>query len=355
MKIPASELWMHRGRVLLDVRTPAEFARGHIPGALNLPLFSDDERAEVGTLYKQTSPEAALLRGLELVGPKMRALVEQARRLAPQGNVLLHCWRGGKRSESMAWLLRLAGFDALTLEGGYKAYRRHVLESFERRRLKIIVLGGKTGCTKTALLHRLRQLGEQVLDLEGLAHHKGSAFGALGQPAQPMPEQFENDLFEEFRRLDPTRPVWVENENRAIGRVFIPEAFWRQMKAAPLINIALPLERRIQNILADYGAFPREELAEAFRKIHKRLGGQNLLAALQALEAGDLRRAVEIALTYYDKAYQHYLDKNQAPHILRLEFQDEPLDAIAEALRRCARENAGAFFPEPLESQTFPR
>lgn len=307
-------------RVVLDVRSPGEYAQGHIPSAVSFPLFSDEERAQVGIFYKQKSKEAALELGLEIVGPKMAGFVRRAADLAPERRLAVHCWRGGQRSASMAWLLRQAGFDVATLEGGYKNYRRHVLDSFGNWNLKIMVVGGKTGTGKTKILHALRDLGEQTIDLEGLAHHKGSAFGFIGEAPQPTVEQFENDLFDALLGLDPARRVWVENESRSIGRVYIPEGLWATMKNAPLLNIEIPDEARIQHLLADYVSTDKADLETAFRKIDKKLGGQHFKTALEALASDDFATAARIALDYYDKTYQHCLDTNPSPDIRHLKF-----------------------------------
>ena len=207
-RITAEEIFqLEPDRMLLDVRTPAEFAQGHVPGAQNLPLFSDEERAEVGTLYKQVNPERAFLRGLDLAGAKMSWYVREAMRLAPNRKVAVHCWRGGQRSGSLATLLSFAGFDVQVVQGGYKAYRTHVLEQFALRKSKFVVLGGKTGSGKTEILKQLASLGEQVIDLEALANHKGSAFGALGEEPQPRVEQFENNLFAILKKMDHQRRI----------------------------------------------------------------------------------------------------------------------------------------------------
>ncbi len=307
--------------VVLDVRSPGEFQQGHIPGAVSFPLFSDAERAEVGTLYKQKGPDAAMLRGLEFVGPKMAEFVREARRISPTRKVAIHCWRGGKRSKSMAWLLESAGMEAVVLEGGYKAYRHWVLEFGPLESLDFCIIGGKTGTGKTKILRALRNLGEQIIDLEAMANHKGSAFGAIGEAPQPTAEHFENGLFEVLRSLDPTRRVWLENESRSIGKVFIPDIFWAKMKHAPLINVEIPMEDRIQNLLDDYAPYPVSDLASAFEKIDRKLGGVQFKKAIEALEAGDLATAAEIALWYYDKTYQHCLDNNISPKIHFLPVQ----------------------------------
>lgn len=332
-RLPVVEFLANRsGRTVLDVRSPGEYAQGHIPGALSFPLFSDAERAEVGTMYKQVGKEEAMELGLRIVGPKMESFVKQAKILASNRQLAVHCWRGGQRSGSMAWLFRQAGFEVITLEGGYKAYRHHVLESFEKSDLNIVVLGGRTGSGKTKILHALRDLGEQILDLEGIAHHKGSAFGFIGEAPQPTVEQFGNDLFAAIGTLDPDKRVWVENESRSIGRVFIPDGFWFHMRAASLVNIRVPEEARIQNLLADYVLSDRTELEIAFQKIASKLGGLNLKTALEALEQADFVTAARIALSYYDKTYQHGLETSTASNIRRLEFNHGDAQEIAKAL-----------------------
>lgn len=332
-KISIQQHWQdEESPVLIDVRTPAEYVKGHIPGAVNLPLFTDEERVVVGTTYKKKSPEKALLEGLDFVGPKMSGFIRQAKSMAPNKKVTVHCWRGGKRSFSLAWLLGIAGFEVQTLEGGYKAYRSEVLIGFETIKQKILVLGGRTGCGKTAILKELAHLEEQVIDLEGMANHKGSAFGWIGEEEQPSVEQFENDLFELWRKFDQTKRLWVENESKNIGSVWLPQQFWDQLKAAPLINIDLPHEERIEILVEMYGGYDSSLLITAFEKIKKRLGGQHLTAALEHLEANDIGAAAGIALAYYDKSYQRLLEKNLAPNILMLKFEGKSAGEIAKEL-----------------------
>lgn len=320
------------GRVLLDVRSPGEYHHGHIPGALRFPLFSDEERARVGTCYKQRSAEEAMEMGLDIVGPKMGEFVRSARRLAPDRRLAIHCWRGGQRSGSMAWLMRQAGFDVVTLKGGYKQYRHFVLNSFQENQLQLRIVGGRTGSGKTQVLHQLARLGEQIVDLEALAHHKGSAFGSIGEPEQPTVEQFENNLFHALRTLDPARRVWLENESRSIGRVYIPPAFWHYMRQSPLFNIQIPEQARIDNLLRDYVRTDKSALEAAFRRIDKKLGGQHLKAALEALAADDFATAARIALRYYDKTYQHGLESYASDKIQMLEYEHGDAERIARDL-----------------------
>ncbi|MBL7829128.1 MAG: tRNA 2-selenouridine(34) synthase MnmH [Saprospiraceae bacterium] len=317
---------------VLDVRAPKEFIQGHIPGAISFPLFNDVERAEVGTCYKQKGKEKAFELGLRIVGPKMEGFVQQARAHAHGGKILVHCWRGGQRSGSMAWLLKQAGLEVETLAGGYKAYRNHVLGTFKECPVRLIVLGGQTGTGKTKILKSLQKKGEQIIDLEAIACHKGSAFGFIGEPEQPTVEQFENELFEVISQLDDTKNVWVENESRSIGRVFIPDDFWAKMKSATLVNVEIPPEARIANLLEDYVQTNKELLELAFRKIEKKLGGLALKQALEYLEQNDYAAAARIALNYYDKTYQHNLDVNTAPDIRMYTFDSFEPDTIAGCL-----------------------
>ncbi|MGE4332621.1 MAG: tRNA 2-selenouridine(34) synthase MnmH, partial [Macellibacteroides sp.] len=178
--------------IMIDVRSPSEFEAGHIPGARNLPLFSDNERAEIGTRYVQYGKDNAVERGLEIVGPKLAGFVKQARLWADGTPIYMYCWRGGMRSGSMAWLFRTAGLTTYLLSGGYKAYRNSFAQLLEAHPWQLLILGGPTGCGKTEVLHQLQRMEQQVIDLEGLAHHKGSAFGSLGETAQPSTEQFTN-------------------------------------------------------------------------------------------------------------------------------------------------------------------
>ncbi len=339
-KIQPADLWQHlTDRVLIDVRSPSEFARAHIPNAHSLPLFNDEERAKVGTMYKQMSPEAALLKGLEIVGPKMSGFVKKAIKWSPNRKVMVHCWRGGKRSGSVAWLLKFAGFDVLTIEGGYKNYRQFVLQSFDNQLFKnMIILGGKTGSGKTYILKELEKRGEQIIDLEQLAHHKGSAFGWIGENPQPTTEQFENDLHEALRHIDPTKRVWVENESRSVGGVFIPEGFWTQFKKAPLIHIEVSFDLRVEHLVNVYATTEKADLAQSFEKIKKKIGFDQAKFAIEAVENGDFAKAAAIALTYYDKAYSFGFDTNTAPqkHVLNIDKYD-PIN-VAEKLIQSANQ-----------------
>jgi len=296
---------------ILDVRAPAEYAQGHIPGAVSLPLFTDEERARIGTTYKQVNPEKAVLLGLDFFGPKMRTMVEQAKKLAPGQEVRLHCWRGGMRSGAVLWLLELGGLHVNLLDKGYKEFRQWVLAEMARPR-QLRILGGYTGSGKTAVLHELARRGEPVLDLERLANHQGSSFGSLGQPAQPTQEQFENDLAAALAALPADRPIWVEDESRTIGGLGIPSTFFAQMQAAPLLVLDVPRAARVQYLAADYGRHDAGELANAVLRLRKRLGGLVTKEALGAIADNDMPRMVELVLAYYDKTYGYGLAERPA-------------------------------------------
>lgn len=293
--------------VLIDVRTPLEYEQGHIPEAVNIPIFNNDERAEVGTIYTKQSPEAAIERGLEIVGPKMARFVKEVRTLAKNKPLFLYCWRGGMRSASMAWLMRTAGMSAVILTGGYKSYRQGFKELIEGKSWEFIIIAGMTGSGKTDVLHALSEEGEQVLDLEGLANHKGSVFGHLGQKNQPSTETFVNRIHQAMNSFSPDRPVWLECESATIGAVTIPDFFFLKMKEGRIVYYEIPREERLKRLVSEYGVFSTELLESAFLRIKKRLGLENTKKAISLLNEDNLKDAASIALAYYDKSYSKSL------------------------------------------------
>jgi tRNA 2-selenouridine synthase len=295
---------------LLDVRSPGEFAQGHMPGAHSYPLFTDAERAQVGICYKEQGRDAAVELGFDLLGPKLGDMVRQAKTIAPERVVRVHCWRGGMRSGGVGWGLQMAGLQVTTLEGGYKAYRRWVRQFFHTPR-PIIVLGGMTGSGKTHILQALAELGEQVLDLEALANHRGSSFGNLDMPPQPTVEQFENLIGDRLAQLDPTRPVWIEAESRRVGICRIPEELFQQMDAAPTLEVVRPLEERLNILVEMYGQTDRAGLIKATERIRKRLGGQRTQAAVDFIRQESPREVCKVILDYYDRTYRYDLERRQ--------------------------------------------
>jgi len=318
-------------QVLLDVRSPVEYEQGHIPGSINFPLFDNDERARIGTMYKRGGREASVLLGLELVGSKLAGFVKTAMQLAPKRNVVIHCWRGGMRSGNMAWLLDTAGFNVQLIEGGYKLYRRFIRKQFDNR-AKIIIVGGYTGSGKTEIIHALRDRNEQVIDLEGIANHKGSAFGAIGMDNQPSNEQYENDLYDEWRKLDLSKYVWLEDESRSVGAVSIPDPLYRQMRESPVLKININKEERIARLVKDYVTIEPEELLVAVERIRKKLGGQWADQALEAIKERNYESATDILLTYYDKAYLNGQKKRSQDTIINLEVSNLDPETIADQL-----------------------
>lgn len=321
-----------REYTLIDVRSPGEHAEGKLPNAQSLPLFSDEERAKVGTLYKQDSPDSALLEGLDIAGGKMRWLVEEARRLAPSGKVVVHCWRGGQRSASVAWLLERAGMNVAQLTGGYKSARHHIREYLGQDHHKLRVLSGPTGSGKTPVLLAMQELGAHVVDMEGMANHKGSSFGAIGEAPQPTTEEFENQLFACFREIPAGETVWLEDESRLIGHVYLPDEFYDRLAAAPVVLLEQPTEWRVERLVELYGSYPVEPLVAAFTRLRKKLGGQHLKTALEALGNNDLVTAARIALVYYDKAYAHYGERRGAKVVRTVTAKSPDPGVIARQL-----------------------
>ncbi|MCW3122821.1 MAG: mnmH [Flavipsychrobacter sp.] len=310
-------LSLAKQHTVLDVRSPGEYAHAHIRDAYNVPLFSDEERKMVGTAYKQQSREDAIKIGLDYYGPKMRQIVEQAETIIAETKfqipnskpqtpktVLLHCWRGGMRSQAIAWLLDLYGFRVYVLKGGYKAYRNRILAQFELT-CPLHIVGGYSGSGKTQVLHRLKASGYATIDLEAIAQHKGSAFGALGH-AQPTQEMFENLLGQELHdtaAMHPGKAIWIEDESRRIGQVNLPDAFWNTLLSAPVYFLDVPFEERLGFITAEYKSGKKPDLVNGIMRIQKRLGGLNTKNAINYLLEDNYTECFRILLHYYDKYY----------------------------------------------------
>jgi len=298
-----------------DVRSPAEYAHAHFPGAFNLPLLNNEERAIVGTTYKKEGNEAAVIKGYELVAHKFIDYIKDALKIAPNKKINLYCWRGGLRSNIMAFLLHTAGFEVNLVQGGYKKYRQWVIQTLEIPQ-QVKVLGGKTGSGKTYILHELGMLGEQIIDLEGLANHKGSAFGGLGQEAQPSVEMFENKLAMQWIKLNHNKTLWLENESRMIGTVRIPPKIFEIMRSATTYDIQISLGRRIQHIAKEYGNYEVKLLEECTRKLEKKMGNLRMQQAIDFLLAKDLNSWIFMLLDYYDSSYLFSKEKRNPDSVI---------------------------------------
>ncbi len=347
---------------VIDVRSPAEFAEDHLPGALNLPVLDNDERARIGTIYKQQSPFLARKIGAALVFRNAAAHIETT--LAERGGgwrPLVYCWRGGQRSGAFAWMLQQIGWRADTLAGGYKSFRKLVTQMLYEAPLphRLIQLGGYTGTAKTALLHRLRARDVQVLDLEALARHRGSLLGGLDQP-QPAQKAFETALAMALIDLDETRPVLVEAESPKIGAINLPPALWRVMKAAPWIMVEAPLEARAQYLARAYAPV----LADHAGLVHKldplrAHRGHAVVDHWLSLSASGARLALcrALAAQHYDPAYDKAM-RAQAPTIVaRITAPDlteagleQITDDLAKQVQRIESDPAAPLVMRPIRA-----
>ncbi len=267
--------------------------------------------------------------GLELVGPKLADFLRQTEQLNPHNKpVRMYCFRGGQRSQSMSWLLEKGGFQVELLKGGYKAYRKFVQKSFFEEQ-KFLVLSGCTGAGKTRMLLEMQQRGEQIIDLEGLALHRGSAFGGYHQPTELTTEMFENKLHREWASLKRGCRVWVEDEGRTLGKCFIPEGFWPQMRSAPVVFLDIQQDERVKHLVEEYGSYAHELLLGSVNRIKKRLGPQTHKICLEALQERDYAAVAKYCLDYYDEAYLYSLNKRQAHPVWTLPLERVDAEAFA--------------------------
>jgi tRNA 2-selenouridine synthase len=295
---------------IIDVRSPGEYLQAHIPGAYNIPLFTDEERKIVGTTYKQQGKQKAIKIGLDFFGPKMKANIETLEKKIKQfhftsNTIIVHCWRGGMRSAGMAWLFELYGFEVLIIVGGYKAFRNWVLETFETP-YDIKLLGGYTGSAKTELLHELKINNQEIIDLEALADHKGSAFGGIGMPEQPTQEMFENMLALQLSKKkvdDKLTSFWLEDESQRIGRLNIPHSLWKTIRKSRLYFIEIDFENRLEFIYNYYGKKDDQSLIDAIQRIQKRLGPNETKTTINLILENKTKEAFRELLKYYDKTY----------------------------------------------------
>lgn len=320
---------------VIDVRAPLEFKNGHIPGAFNVPLFSDDQRAVVGTMYKQQGKQEAIRVGLELVGPQLKNYIDTVHKICNEHTskiILVYCARGGMRSKSFCMLLATCGYTVYQLIDGYKGFKQY-LRTHTEKPYNAMLLGGKTGCGKTALLQELKHQGEQVIDLEGLAHHKGSVFGGIHQQEQPSQEQFIVNCLSALAACDPIKIVWFEKESYKIGNLSIPTQIWNIMNTAPILYIDIPHVQRLENIMVDYGTATAEQLKSCVQVLTKKLGGARTQALCAELDAGNIATVATALLDYYDQSYTFSLEKNKDAKVTHLVFNGESIREQAEKIR----------------------
>lgn len=291
-----------------DVRSEGEFMEGHIASAINIPILNNAERIAVGTDYKQKGQAEAIRTGFRLVGPRLIDIIDHAKSVANNKELIVHCWRGGMRSTNFCQFVNMASVKTHQLKGGYKAYRQAALNSFKTP-FNFVVLAGSTGSGKTEILNSLADAGEQIIDLEKLAHHRGSVFGGLMHPPQPTTEQFQNDLFEAILKLDVNKRIWIEDESVAVGKIFLPLDFWQAMGKSSVVELRVDKDIRINRLVNEYGSADKTEFLEAMTGITKKLGGQHFKAAKEKLLENNMPAVMDILLSYYDKAYRNGLDK----------------------------------------------
>jgi tRNA 2-selenouridine synthase len=317
---------------VIDVRSPAEFEKGHFPGAINIPLFSNKERAIVGTKYKRESRDTAMTEAMIFASEKVDYYLDEIAKVkTDRKEILILCWRGGMRSLAMARLFIADGYKVEILEGGYKNYRHEVLNSFHQA-LKLVVIGGMTGSGKSDILKEINRLNEQVIDLEKIAHHKGSAFGALGQAEQSSIEQFENDLHAAFSVLDCSKTIWLEDESQLVGKVRIPEPLFTQIRRAKVFKLQLDKELRIRRLLKEYTNFDENLIITSIQSISKKLGGLATKQAIEAVKANDFYSAINIVLSYYDKAYSYGLSKRKDQTVTSVKLAEDNPEKAAKIL-----------------------
>jgi tRNA 2-selenouridine synthase len=322
---------------IIDARSPSEYAEDHLPGAVNWPSLDDAERALVGTIYKQVNPFEARKRGAALVAANVARHIEREVMDKPKGwQPLVYCWRGGQRSGALSLVLGQIGFRVTLVEGGYKAFRGALLDQMPAlaRRLQYRVVCGPTGSGKTRLLHALAAAGAQVLDLEGLAHHRSSVLGLI--PGQPQPSQkaYDTRVWDALRRFDPARPVYVESESRKVGNVAVPESLIEAMRASPCLDLQLPDDERVALLMEDYDFFVRDAALFCQRlSALVQLRGKAVVERWQALAAaGEMETVVrELLLTHYDPGYAASIARNfrQWSAAKKIALEDRSAGAMA--------------------------
>ena len=321
---------------IIDVRSPAEFAIDHIPGAINCPVLSDEERIEVGTIYHQESPFAAKKVGARLIAQNIAHHLEHQFAAQDKGwRPLIYCWRGGKRSQSMTHILRQIGWSAELLNGGYKQYRKWVVEYLQTEvaNYSFRVISGSTGSAKSSILKKLGELGEQVLDLESLANHKGSVLGSLG--VQPSQKMFESLIFSQLQEFSAQRIVYVEAESKKIGLLQVPEALIQGMRQSPCIQIKASLDARIDYLISDYPYMMSnpELLIEKISCLKEIQGQEKIKEWIELINQKDWKTLIHALLAqHYDVLYKKSQSGNYQGYQTATVIETDSLDPGAVAL-----------------------
>ena len=307
--------------MIIDVRSPGEFAEDHLPGAVNLPVLDNAERAIIGTTYVQESRFLARRMGAALVARNVALHLDTALSdMPPTFKPLVYCWRGGQRSNAMALILAQVGWRTVVLKGGYKTYRRaaqHRLYESDLD-LKLVLLEGGTGSAKTAILNHVAALGEQVVDLEALARHRGSLFGALANTPQPSQKWFESSLLDQLARLDPSRPVLVESESNKIGNRTLPPAVWQAMQRGPRIELSAPIDARADYLVRAYPDViaDRSLLEKVLSRLEVYPGRKTLANWRTLADVGDYAELVrQVVERHYDPSYTRFSKRDSRPKL----------------------------------------
>ncbi|KGF89612.1 MULTISPECIES: tRNA 2-selenouridine(34) synthase MnmH [Prochlorococcus] len=319
---------------LIDVRSPSEYYKGHMPNSINIPLFDNDEREIVGKIYKIEGREKAVIKGLQFFEKKLDLFLDNLfsniyinkpipKNINDELTIRIYCSRGGMRSQSIAWLLEKYKLNSISLKGGYKTYRRWILDSFSKK-WNIIIIGGKTGTGKTRLLSLLEKKKYQTIDLEGFACHRGSTFGGLGMKEQPSNEQFENKISEKLSTFKSNKNIFVEAESANIGKCKIPHEFFNQMKTSRRIEIIRSELNRLDELIETYSQFKKSELKESVLRIKKRLGPQRTKKALDGINDEKWELVCRCVLDYYDRCYE--FEKVGKENIKTLDLTDMKYD-----------------------------
>ncbi|WP_072620819.1 tRNA 2-selenouridine(34) synthase MnmH [Spirulina major] len=342
--------WCESYSEVVDGRSPSEYADDHLPGAINLPVLTDAQRAEVGTLHQQVSGFEARKRGAAYVAANIATHLHHHFATKPADyHPLIYCWRGGMRSHSFALVLQQIGWSVTLIEGGYKTYRAHVRDQLTTlpTRFQFRILCGLTGSGKTKLLHHLAQSNPQaqVLDLEAIAHHHGSLLGREPHQPQPSQKRFDSILHHTLSHFDPAQPVWVEAESHKIGTVYLPPALWHQMQQGTCIELYAPLTARVDFLLATYPHLTQQPdfLKTQLARLQRRYGRDKITQWNQWIDAAQWPALIaDLLITHYDPSYATSMARHFPPQAHRITLTDLSTGALQEAARQ-------------LCDRTFPR